>query len=73
MSIELYIRSMDGIEEEHSFESLEDAYDTINEYLGNMWDHGNSYAVNAYGDVTVTMHGATWDEYKQYKLGRMVE
>lgn len=58
------IRSVDGIDESFDFDTLHEAWHTINHYLGSTWDHGSSYAVNMYGDVRVTLDGATWDEYK---------
>jgi hypothetical protein len=69
-TVSVSIVTLDGHRETDTFDTLKDAMPYLNQWLGSMWDHGNSYAVNAFGDVTVYLEGATWEEYKR---GRMVE
>ena len=69
-TVSVSIVTLDGHRETDTFDTLKDAIPYLNQWLGSMWDHSNSYAVNAFGDVTVYLEGATWEEYKK---GRMVE
>lgn len=64
MTVSVSVTTIDHYYFDADYDTLDEAWYVINHYLGDTWDHGNDYAVNAWGDVTVSIEGATWEEYK---------
>ena len=61
--IQLHFRAIDNMDGWiEKCDTVEEAVSTFQYYMGNMYDRGSSYCVNAYGDVTCTLEGATWEQ-----------
>ena len=68
--INVHMRTIDGIDEGHDFDSKEDAFEFIYLYMGTSFEIGSSYAVNFFGDMTMTLDGMTWREYADMALDK---
>ena len=71
--ISVYVRSIDGINDVEEFSSKEEAFEYIYRYLGDSFEIGSSYAVNFFGDVTVSVDGWTLREYADMARDRKIK